>query len=134
MTGNNVRRVLDANGNRACEGLRVIEEYFRLFLENASLTEKTACIRHGIAEAAGHIEFITFRDIARDPGRNRSAKNFWKDPEHLVRGNFRRVEEALRVLEEYTKLLDTGDTTSKFQILRFDVYRLEKEWITSRES
>jgi len=131
---NNVRRVIDANGNRACEGLRVVEEYFRMFLENSSLTEKTTSIRHKIAALTAEVENITSRDIANDPGRDRCGNDSWQDPEQLVRGNFRRIEEALRVLEEYSKLPDANVPVKVFQKLRFDVYELEKEWVTFLKS
>jgi thiamine-phosphate pyrophosphorylase len=45
-------RLIDANLNRAREGLRVLEDLARFELDDAALSERAKQIRHGIRTAA----------------------------------------------------------------------------------
>ena len=47
-----VRRIIDANLNRAREGLRAVEEYARFVVEDAAATERLKTLRHDLARAA----------------------------------------------------------------------------------
>ena len=49
-------RIIDANLNRAREGLRVVEEYARFCLDDAALTQSAKSMRHDLGEAAGSFE------------------------------------------------------------------------------
>ncbi len=51
MSIHSILRILDANFNRAREALRVMEEYARFVLDDASLTEAMKCARHELVEA-----------------------------------------------------------------------------------
>ncbi|UCD56795.1 MAG: thiamine phosphate synthase, partial [Candidatus Hydrogenedentota bacterium] len=44
-------RILDANANRAREGLRVVEEYFRLVRDSADFSIRLKELRHQITKA-----------------------------------------------------------------------------------
>ncbi|MCK5219090.1 hypothetical protein KAR10_06190 [bacterium] len=126
-------RILDANLNRAREGLRVTEELARLGLEDAGLQRRIKTLRHRITAAEKSITsrlLILSRAAARDPG-NRSRFKFEKQrgsAADLVRANLRRCQEALRVLEEISTVRKAG-TGLRFKRLRFQVYDLERDFI-----
>src|SRR5205823_2680849 len=53
-----------------------------------------------------------------------------ENPRAVLAANFRRTAEALRSLEEYTKLTSVW-LAGRFEILRYDVYILEKLVLTA---
>ncbi len=53
-----------------------------------------------------------------------------KDVKAIVQANLRRTEEALRVLEEFGKIIKKG-SAEEFKNLRFKLYTLEKEILSS---
>jgi thiamine-phosphate pyrophosphorylase len=53
-----------------------------------------------------------------------------ENPRAVLTANFKRAGEALRSLEEYTKLLDPW-LAGRFEVLRYDMYTLEKLVITA---
>lgn len=114
--------ILDANIHRACEWLRVIEEYFRFVVNNESLTNKLAWLRKKISHQALPVSDrarMEARDTEKDVRANeviQSRKNTYD----LLLANMKRSQEALRVLEEYT-----GD--DNFRVFRYELYELEKE-------
>lgn len=128
-----ILRVIDANLNRSREGIRVIEDTARLYLDNEILSKELKKIRHLITEFAepvfnGEMELKSFRDADSDVGRKgmTSTEGERQDIKHLLKVNFKRVEEALRVLEEYFKLIHPVSAEG-YKNLRFRVYSVEKE-------
>jgi len=125
-----LHRVLDANTNRAMEGLRVCEEVARFLLEHRQLTRRLRAIRHelamGIHRASGSKPLMRHRDVPHDVGRlfgsRRYAPGRWQE---LFLANSSRVKEALRVLEEFSRLLD-GVSSDRFQRIRFRFYAWEQ--------
>lgn len=113
-------QIIDANLNRVSEGLRVIEDYVRLVCHNSALTERIKTIRHRVNLT--EVDFpahLASRDVALDV----RAGEIPAKRDHLpglLKANFKRVTEGLRVLEEYT-----GNPT--YTQLRYEVYTLEKE-------
>ncbi|MGK7942096.1 MAG: thiamine phosphate synthase [Crocosphaera sp.] len=126
-----ISRILDANLDRAREGLRVIEEWCRLGLENSQWAENCKKMRQEIAHWHT-LEFRQARDTTNDPGTHLShpQEEIRETVEQLLQANLCRVQEALRVLEEYGKLYDTnmGNT---FKKIRYQVYILESELLYS---
>ena len=128
-----VDRILDANINRAREGLRVAEEVARLALSCGSLQAECKRLRHGVTAAERALPGVSplrGRDAGRDPGaggrRPRAfARATWQD---LARANLRRAQEALRVLEEVSHL-KSPSVSRRFQRLRFHAYELESRLI-----
>ncbi|MFH1023403.1 MAG: thiamine phosphate synthase [Planctomycetota bacterium] len=122
-------RILDANINRAAEALRVIEEHFRFGKEDSALTTKLKKYRHELRGmfSPWNRELLAARDSARDPGRDaRSGREIPRVGSSDVRtANFKRLEEALRVLEEYAKPLPASPAV-RISALRFAVYTIEK--------
>src|SRR5207244_12522471 len=56
-----------------------------------------------------------------------------ENPRAVLSANFKRTAEALRTLEEYGKLLDPW-LAGRFEVLRYDVYTLEKLTLTAVRS
>ena len=48
----------------------------------------------------------------------------------MLAANFKRIAEALRTLEEYSKLLDVW-LAGRYEVLRYDVYTIEKLIMTA---
>lgn len=132
-----LHRILDANANRASEGVRVAEELARLVLEDSGLARKIKALRHGIAglEAGlGDPALWKSREVATDPGRKsysgmEKRRKTW---EELGRANWRRAQEALRVLEEVSKLI-SHSVSLQCKQLRFQSYALEQEFLEKHE-
>ncbi len=123
-------RILDANLNRAREGLRVGEELARFVLGNAPLQRDFKTLRHDLTAAersAGGEAWVRARDAQGDPGA--AARPQRPAPRgaltDLARANLRRSEEALRVPEELSALSDPA-AARRFQRLRFRTYALEQ--------
>ncbi|KAM3096200.1 thiamine phosphate synthase [Phormidesmis sp. 146-12] len=118
-------RILDANLDRAREGLRVIEEWCRFGLNHSRLTEQCKHLRQTLAQWHTS-ELRAARNTPDDPGTDlthpqEASRN---SIEHVLQVNFCRVEEALRVLEEYGKVYSSEMATAVKQV-RYHVYTLE---------
>ena len=130
MTRPALLRMLDANANRALEGLRVCEDVVRFHLGTPRLFHQIRALRHGVAAALARLpvrptELVQARNSARDPGRSAPASAV-PSLERLLLINFQRAKEALRVLEEAARLLAPRQTAA-FQRLRFRAYEVERE-------
>jgi thiamine-phosphate pyrophosphorylase len=124
-----LRLILDANFNRAREGLRVCEDIDRFILRSESRAKTTQAIRHRLTRILKHCEpesLLKARDIQSDFGKKphpwERKRSNWKD---MYLANAQRVKESLRVLEEAAKLVDTKQSRN-IKKLRFDMYELEK--------
>lgn len=134
----NLYRIIDANCNRICEGLRVAEDFARFVFKKEALTQKIKTLRHQfiktLSELLGEKNklLIIYRDSETDMGRNVTF-DYPKSPLNeisILQANFRRAEEALRVLEETMPLLtDNVSSSNQFKTFRFQLYALEKELI-----
>jgi hypothetical protein len=137
MIDKNVLRILDANGNRSREALRVIEDVLRFCREDARLAAVLKRERHKIATYCDQalkqdLKGYAARDTAGDPGRDsmsrgEATRHGWQD---ILISNFRRAEESLRVLEEVSKLFDVR-LSRLFKRSRFRIYNLEKSCLSA---
>lgn len=123
-------RILDAASNRAGEGLRVVEDYIRFVLDEPMLTRRLKDARHRFVATIRGLDLpaqIASRDTLGDVGTHVTipSEHVRENPRAVLSANFRRVTEALRSLEEYTKLIDVW-LAGQFEALRYDVYTLEK--------
>lgn len=118
-------KILDANLDRAREGLRVIEEWCRFGLGDRDLTECCKVLRHDLGQLH-RAEFRAARDTPGDVGTQltHAQEEQRETIEAVLQSNFGRVQEALRVLEEYGKVYDAamGETCKQ---IRYRVYTLE---------
>ncbi|MBA3701004.1 MAG: thiamine phosphate synthase [Planctomycetes bacterium] len=121
-----VDRLIDANGNRAAEGLRVLEDVARFLLDDALLGELAKTHRHAV-RAAIPPTAIAARDTAGDVGTTITASDEMRRARlvDLVRANAARVQEALRTCEEALKLTGQSAAAAALEAARYAVYRLE---------
>ena len=125
-------RILDANLDRAREGLRIIEEWCRFGLNSADLAGECKQLRQELA--FWHTaELRSARDTAADPGTELTHPQEEQRAglQQLLEANFCRVEEALRVLEEYGKVYDPN-MGKAFKQMRYRVYTLESDLLAYR--
>ncbi|MCH8045856.1 MAG: thiamine phosphate synthase [Planctomycetes bacterium] len=125
-----VLRIIDAAANRAGEGLRVIEDYLRFVLDDRHLTERCKTLRHDLTAALAPIsnsDRNTSREASRDVGAELTTDDEKSrgDVAHVVCASFKRLEQSLRSLEEYTKLFDPA-ISATLERLRFCTYTLER--------
>ncbi|MEB3209768.1 MAG: thiamine phosphate synthase [Leptolyngbyaceae bacterium] len=120
-------RILDANLDRAREGIRTIEDWCRFGLNEAALTEQCKSFRQELAR--WHTpDLRAARDTPGDLGTDLShpQEETRTSLSHVLQANFSRVEEALRVLEEYGKLYQP-EMGQSFKRMRYQVYTLESQ-------
>ena len=128
-------RIIDANFNRAKEGLRVCEDVSRYGFNRQALTRQFKDIRHQLTDAVSSLKIINLvsaRDIHGDVGKQSTVSELKrKTLSDVFWANAQRVKESLRVLEEVTKLLDT-QCSSNIKELRYKLYALEQKMVTGR--
>ena len=118
-------RLLDANLDRAREGLRVVEDWCRFGLDRADLVERLKDLRQRLGLC--HREaYKLARDTAGDvaAGMAHPAQRQRQLPAQVLAANCGRVQEALRVLEEFGRGLDDPLAAEAAQI-RYALYDLE---------
>jgi len=122
-------RIIDANFNRAKEGLRVCEDVCRFVLDAKSITRSYKNARHQLTDIVGSLKIasiIRSRDITRDVGRQSTAVEFKRNGvTDIFYANSQRVKESIRVLEEFTKLRNKR-LAQDLKKLRYKIYALEK--------
>ena len=132
MTHQKVLRLIDANLNRAKEGLRVCEDILRFIYDDRKLTSAFKRLRHRCTQVIlsfpiSYRSLVLARDSDEDVGKRdvvfETKSIRWLD---LLASNMKRTEESLRVLEESSKLLARAQS-KRFQSLRFQLYELERK-------
>jgi len=121
-------RILDANANRAREALRVMEEAARFVLGDAELAGALKQMRHDLTATTKTIDGLEdHRDTPGDVGTNlaTAAEQDRRTVQHVAAAAGKRLSEALRVLEEYGKLVDVSFAGAVEQ-LRYRGYELEQ--------
>lgn len=124
-------RILDANLDRAREGIRIIEEWCRFALDNPTLAEQCKAMRQTLAH--WHTaEIHAARNTPDDCGTSltHSQEESRETPQQLLQINLARIQEALRVLEEYGKLYHPQMGSSCKQ-LRYQIYTLESHLLSA---
>jgi thiamine-phosphate pyrophosphorylase len=118
-------RVIDANLNRCREGLRVIEDSLRFVLNDCIIYKEIRNMRHNVDKIlrSKYGELITERDSIEDVGREILESS--KKMQEIVIANFKRAEESLRVLEEYSKNF-VQKFSAEFKKQRYLLYAVEK--------
>lgn len=120
-------RIIDANLNRAREGLRVLEEIARFLLEDADLTLRFKGLRHDLGGLSTTLH-LEARRAQEDSAAflNPLTEMVRNDLTSLVMANAKRAEESLRVLEEFDKMQPVGKE-GVFKRTRFELYQIEQE-------
>jgi len=123
-------RVFDASANRAGEAIRVLDDYARFCLDDAFLSSQLKQLRHDLAAAVEEVSpelLLESRDTLQDVGTAISTPSERErcSLSEVVRANSRRLQEALRSLEEFGKLLGP-DLGARMEGLRYRAYTLER--------
>gem|GEM_PF-29316 len=123
-------RILDANLDRAREGLRIIEEWCRFGVRHTQWSNECKEMRQELGK--WHLpEMRAARDTPGDPGTELTHPHEQTRAtiSQLLQANFGRVQEALRVVEEYGKLYhpQMGETGKQ---MRYRVYTLESNLLS----
>ena len=126
MTDVSTWRILDANANRAAEGLRTLEDVARLAREDAVAAKWIKLLRHELATTVAQlnrIARIAARCTEEDAGTQNSTREevSREDWRGIVTAACERVGQSLRCLEEFSKLIDT-QTSAQFKQLRYLAY------------
>ena len=127
-------RIFDANFNRSKEAVRVCEDFSRFLMNDSALSSSFKRLRHDLTQTIlmfpmGYRKLVESRDSVNDVGRlngiQDKKKSDWQD---IMTANLKRAEEALRVLEEISKIVNPPGSLP-FLKLRFRMYELEKRSI-----
>ncbi len=130
-----IHRILDANFNRAREALRVIEDCGRFVLNDPAVTAMAKHFRSDLKELLEelpHDELIASRDISGDVGRELTSKTELnrQTARDVATAACKRLTEALRTIEEYSKII-SAKVAQSIEKIRYDSYTLEQR-LTSR--
>lgn len=121
-----IKRIIDVNLNRATEAVRILEEIARFLLDNKDLSEKLKNIRHKInlVQEESYEKYLLARDTENDVGIDIKNSTERLNIENIFKANIKRLQQALRVLAEYSTQNKEGATI--FERLRYEAYTLEK--------
>ena len=126
-------RAADAGINRACEGLRVVEDITRFVFEDKHSSAVLKKTRHKITSLARKVfpdytKLLASRESPCDVGRKINTKTEFqrKNIVSVFTPNFKRTQESLRVLEELSKIYNKK-AAAGFKELRYNIYETEKK-------
>lgn len=136
------RRIIDANANRAREGLRTVEDAARFILNNKELSHACKAARHNLQQALDLLplskaQLIASRDTPNDVGTTITTKaEYTRASLHdVVSAAAKRTTEALRTIEEYAKSIDQSTTVpAKIETIRYAVYDIERQLLLTLPS
>lgn len=141
-------RALDANLNRAREGVRVLEDVARFVANDAHNSRLLKELRHELVAAERQLSrrhsstglssgladdsllpgtTLAHRDTANDVGTSvtTAAESKRSSAGDLVVANSRRVQESLRCLEEFGKIV-SSDFAARIKQIRYRAYEVEQ--------
>lgn len=125
-----VARILDANFNRAREATRLVEDFARFALDDAASAGELKRLRHELRDLAGVLggeRLLAARAIESDVGREAKLPAELQRPDlvAVVRAEFARLAEAVRVIAECAKLAD-ADAALRAERVRYRAYEIEQ--------
>ena len=123
-------RLIDAAANRAREGLRIIEDFVRFVWNDRHLMSELKRLRHELAAALSVLpvnQLLAARDTEGDVGTDVSTESERERPDaaSVVTANFKRLQESLRSIEEFGKVVD-ATLADHVEQLRYRTYTLER--------
>ncbi len=134
MNLNKMLRIVDANTNRIGEGLRLLEDIARLMLDDAALSARLKALRHSleISDIAVKKGLLQARDSSGDVGIDIETADQLKERNihQIVIAGARRVEQALRVLEDIARLPEANLDPERLKKARFEMYTAERQIIS----
>jgi thiamine-phosphate pyrophosphorylase len=126
-----IERIIDANLDRGREGLRVMEDWARFGLDRSDLVVRIKNLRQRLG-LLHQQRFKQARHAATDgsTGLAHPAQEQRRSPQEVVAANAARVQEALRVLEEFGRLIDAGLAAAAATI-RYELYDIELDLLSA---
>ena len=122
---NRIAQLIDANLDRAREGLRVMEDWCRFGLKRSDFSIQIKDWRQQLG-VHHHNIYRKARLTSNDPamGVSHPLQKVRSTPKAVFIANSSRVQEALRVIEEFTRLTDPKlcEIASK---IRYETYAIE---------
>ncbi len=128
-------RLIDACANRAREGLRVLEDYARFALNDHFLTGELKTLRHNLTQTLRTLpDMLAWRDVLHDVGTQLTtpSEHQRSDLADVVKANLKRLQESLRSLEEFGKIV-SPEFGPALEALRYRSYTLEKALVRDSE-
>ncbi len=122
-----ISQIIDANLDRAREGLRVLEDWARFGLGNEDFVTRIKNFRQILGK--NHLKIYKLsRNYIEDQckGLTHSEQMLKKSPSQIISSNSARVQEALRVIEEFSRNHNNKLSTIASEI-RYEIYTLEIE-------
>ncbi len=120
-----ISQIIDANLDRAREGLRVLEDWARFALGKEDFVIRIKNFRQILGK--NHLEiYKVSRNHIKDhcKGLSHSEQINRKSPYKIISSNSARVQEALRVIEEFSR--GRNNKLSKIASeIRYEIYTLE---------
>ena len=131
-------RILDVNANRVRESLRILDDYARFVLNDPFLTREVKTLRHDFNGVMNHLSsrlLLESRETLHDVGTLIGTESEYRreSPSQIARVNLKRLQESLRSIEEYGKILDE-DFAGQIEQLRYRTYTLERGMLTGADS
>ena len=120
-----IYQIIDANLDRTREGLRVLEDWARFGLGRNDFVAKIKNYRQILGK--NHLEvYKQSRNYIEDEckGLTHQEQNNRKTPEQIISSNAGRVQEALRVIEEFSRL-QNHELSEIASEIRYEIYTLE---------
>ena len=124
-------QIIDANLDRAREGLRVIEDWARFGIGKQQYVERIKNLRQILGK--NHLEiYKKSRNFNKDKCKGITHKEQInrKTPEQIISSNSARVQEALRVIEEFSRL-HNYELSKIASEIRYEIYTLEIDLLNS---
>jgi len=125
-----IYQIIDANLDRAREGLRVLEDWARFGLGKEKYVEKIKNFRQILGK--NHLEvYKQSRNHIEDKCKGLTHKEQInkKKPEQIISSNSGRVQEALRVIEEFSRL-HNHELSKIASEIRYEIYTIEVELLS----
>jgi thiamine-phosphate pyrophosphorylase len=121
-----MKRIIDANLNRATEATRILEEIARFLLDDKDLSQQLKDIRHKInlVQEKDYENCLKSRNTQDDVGVDMENSTHRNDIENIFKANIKRLQQALRTLSEYS--FEDNKSSELFEKLRYKSYTLEQ--------
>lgn len=121
-----LKRIIDANLNRAIEATRILEEVARFLLDDADLSQKLKLLRHALSviQDFDYDANLNARNTQEDVGSALKNPSQRLNIENIFKANMKRLQQSLRVLAEYS--IENPNQVQMFEKARYETYTLEK--------
>tara|TARA_B100001989_G_scaffold248783_1_gene222922 strand:- start:9 stop:1064 length:1056 start_codon:yes stop_codon:yes gene_type:complete len=118
-------QIIDANLDRAREGLRVLEDWARFGLAENDCVKKIKNFRQILGK--NHLEiYKQSRNYVKDQSKGLTHREQLnrKTPKEIIGSNAGRVQEALRVIEEFSRI-HNHELSRVASEIRYEIYTIE---------